>query len=80
VPDDQLPTYAKGQHLRGIDATIVDRVSAEMVSAMQHLLNLACRLGPLSGVQGCKSCQIEASRRWAAASGLLNSDRLAGKL
>ena len=31
VPEDQLPTYVKGQHLRGVDATIVERVSAEMV-------------------------------------------------
>jgi len=38
VPEDQLPTYAKGQHLRGLDATIVERVSAEMVSASQHRL------------------------------------------
>ena len=41
VPEDQLPTYAKGQHLRGIDATIVERVSAEMVSTSQHRLTSA---------------------------------------
>ena len=34
MPEEELPTYVKGQHLRGIDATIVDQVSAEMVSEL----------------------------------------------
>ena len=34
MPEAELPTYVKGQHLRGIDATIVERVSVEMVRRM----------------------------------------------
>ena len=41
VPEDQLPTYVKGQHLRGIDATIVNRISDEMVRGLHCLSDLA---------------------------------------
>ena len=56
---DQLPTYTKGQHLRGVDVTIVERVSTEMVRsatkplasylAARRTVNTSCCLAASAG-------------------------------
>lgn len=33
IPEDERESYTKGQHLRGADAKIADRVRAEIVSS-----------------------------------------------